>query len=123
MQVLKIATKTWIDKIKRALLPDWISALAKSPNRLDRLLVMGNLLKDILVYVYNFFVLKQLLVIGISECLRIKRLIAKTVNKSRRLRVIDPRNQIPEQQAEEEVLVGERLETENSSMESEGEYY
>lgn len=72
---------------------------------------------------YNFFVLKQLLVIGISECLRIKRLIAKTVNKSRRLRVIDARNQGPIQQAEEEVVVGERLETENSSIESEGDYY
>ena len=92
MQALQSATKTWLAHIRRAFLPEWMSAFAKSPSRLGRLLVFAKLLKEIIVYVYNCFVLKQLLVIGISECLRLKRLVAKNVNKSRRLRVIDPRN-------------------------------
>lgn len=59
---------------------------------MSRLFFCVRLLKDTLLYVYNCLVFKQLLKMGISEGFRLKRMLSRTVNKTRKLRVADSNN-------------------------------
>lgn len=76
-----------------AFVPTWITALDKYPTRMSRFLFFVRLLKDALFYAYNCLLFKQLLKMGISEGLRLKRMLSRTVNKTRRLRVADSNNE------------------------------
>ena len=64
-------------------------AIRCNPSRLGRIFQLFGIIRNILTYVYVCVVFKQLLVIGTSESLRLKRLVAQTINKSRRLRIKD----------------------------------
>ena len=64
-------------------------AIRSNSSRLGRIFQLFGMIRNVLTYVYVCAVFKQLLVIGISESLRLKRLVAQTINKSRRLRIKD----------------------------------
>ena len=64
-------------------------AIRSNSSRLGRIFQLFGMIRNVLTYVYVCVVFKQLLVIGISESLRLKRLVAQTINKSRRLRIKD----------------------------------
>ena len=83
------AVQVWILRLYRALMPSWILSFRQSPSLFKRLLSAVRLVMHLLTYLYQVVVMKQMLVIAISEFLRLKRLVIKTVNKSRKLRVRD----------------------------------
>lgn len=97
LESLLKAQKAWVQSIALAFLPSWLLKMDNVPTRLGRLLVCLRFLKEALLYVYNCLLLKQLLRMGISEGLRIKRIITRTVYKTRRLRVTDSAAGAPQQ--------------------------
>lgn len=58
------------------------------------MIALIKVVKEVVHYVYNIIIVRQLLVILTSEFLRLKRLALKAINKSRRLRVIDSNDRV-----------------------------
>lgn len=89
MQRLRDAANKFLSAISSTLSPQWFRTIRSDASMFVKLMHIYRALKSFLLYVYNVVVLKQLLVIIITEFLRVKRLILKTISTSRRLRVKD----------------------------------
>ena len=96
INLLKKATIELLTRIMQAFTPDWVYKVRGSPSRLGKLVQLLRVVRDLVIYIYSCALMKQLLVIVVSELLRMKRLVMQTVNRSRRLRIKDSTSEAEE---------------------------
>ena len=58
-----------------AFTPSWYLKIRSNPSRIGRIVSLLRMLRNVVAYIYSCALMKQLLVIGVSELLRMKRLL------------------------------------------------
>ena len=74
------ALRDWMSSVFTALKPAWVATVRSHPSKWQRFIELLKVLGSVVAYFFNLVVLKQLLVILVSEFLRMKRMVQKTIN-------------------------------------------
>ncbi len=65
------AVNLWLRGIVDAFIPSWVSMVSKHPTKFSRFMALIKVLHKVLLFAYSFVILRQLITLIVSECLRL----------------------------------------------------
>ena len=83
------ASRLWLEKIRDLLQPAWLTNILQQRTKRGILKALLAVAFKVLVFVHSCICLKYLAVLLFCEFMRVKRIVMKTVNRTRSIRVQD----------------------------------
>ena len=93
LKAFRNASRLWLKQVQKILMPRWLINLTSQKTKLGAVYELLKVVGRISHFIQNCVMLKFLLGLLFAEFCRIKRIITKAVERSRRLRVSDEEEQ------------------------------